>query len=278
YWIQFYMFNFRRISTLTTGAFLALSLLTGCSSNEKVAVTETAENFLSIVAEGTTENIEQYANNEVTEGSFVKTFDSGYLAEEFREGFVTEDVDEETLAKVNDFCSTISNMITGYEISDVTVNKDGTGTVIAIINTAFPIDIIDSDEALAKILQVADTYYAENEETIAAMYEEKTQEEVEAYIYNDMIDQTINLYTEMIDNAEEESYAIVLTLKKNTETDSWYVSAVSSYDNATSGTTEAATETATTASSNTSTEASSELSSELSEKSSTDTSSESSSN
>ena len=60
---------------------------------EEKAVQETAENFLAIVKSGTNENIEKYASPEVAEGEFVKTFDSEYLKENFKEGFVTSEVD-----------------------------------------------------------------------------------------------------------------------------------------------------------------------------------------
>ncbi|MCR4758098.1 MAG: hypothetical protein K5792_09895 [Butyrivibrio sp.] len=241
------MFNFKKITTLALTSFMTLSLLTGCTNNDKAAVTETAENFLNIVTSGSTDNIEQYASNEVSEGSFVKTFDSTYLSEELKSGFVTDEIDEEATQKVDELCALISDMITSYEISDTTVNKDGTATVVAIINTSFPIDLIESDEALDKIEEEVETYYTDNAEEITALYADNTEEEVEKIIYNDMIIEIANVYEELINSAEDESYAIVLTLTKNTETDSWYVSAVSSYDNATSGTTEAATETATTA-------------------------------
>ena len=240
------MQSLKKISTITATLLASLSLLTGCASQDKTAVQETADNFLSIVKSGTNENIEKYASAEVSEGEFVKTFDSEYLKENFKEGFVTAEIDEETLARVDSFCALFSDMVTDYSISDVSVDKSGVGTVTAIINTAFPIDVIDNSQALEMISEEAESYYAENEETINSLYEEKTEEEVAEIVYNDMIIRIINVYEALINEASPESYAIKIKVEKNTETDSWYVTDVSSYDNASSGTTTAATETATT--------------------------------
>lgn len=240
------MNTIKKVLTSVASALLSVSILTGCTSADKTAISDTADKFLSIVKNGTNEDIEKYASAEVSEGEFVKTFDSEYLKQNFMDGFVSSEVDDETLARVEAFCSLFSDMIVDYKISEVTVNKDGTGTVVAMIDTSFPIDVIDNAEALEMIEQEAEVYYAENEEQIVAMYEEKTEEEVEAYIYNDMITKIIDVYEKLIEEASPETYAITLKLEKNTETDSWYVTNVSSYDESTSFDTQIATETATT--------------------------------
>ena len=247
-------------------AFLALSIsvlsLTGCTSADRTAIEETANSFLSIVTSGTTENIEKYASDEVTNSPLVKVYDTEYLVDSFKEGFITDEIDEETAAKVDEVCSLISNMVTDYEITDVSVNKDGKGVIVAIINTAFPVNIIESDEAVERRNAVAEEYYTENQETIEALYAEHTEEEVEAIVYNDMIYKIFEVYEDMINNASPESYAIVLTAEKNAETDSWYITDVSSYDSAANGATAPATDTATTADSISADTASSETSAE----------------
>lgn len=255
-----FMQPLKYLPAIAASILVSFSLLTGCGSADKTAVQETAENFLSIVKSGTNENIEKYASLEVAEGEFVKTFDSEYLKQNFKEGFVSSEVDEETLAKVDSFCSLFSDMVTEYSISDVNVDKSGVGHVTAIINTAFPIEVVDNEEALLKISEMAENYYAENEETIKALYEEKTEEEVEEIVYNDMIVKIIEVYETLIKEASPESYAIRLTVEKNSETDSWFVTDVSTYDSAITGVTTVATETATTkeASIENSTEASQE--------------------
>ncbi len=246
HFIDLYMRTLKTVAAVATSFILSLSLLTGCSSADKTAVQETCENFLDIVKSGTNENIEKYASSEVANGSFVKTFDSEYLKQNFMDGFVTADIDDETRTRVENFCSLFSDMITDYTISDVSVDKNNVGTVVAMVNTSFPIDVIDNSEALEMINEQAVNYYAENEEKINALYEEKSEEEVEAIIYNDMITKIIDVYEALIKEASPETYAIVFTVEKNAETDSWYITNVSSYDNASDGTTSEATKTATT--------------------------------
>ena len=236
----------KRFFSSVLSVLLSLLLLTGCTSADKTAVSDTADKFLSIVKNGTNEDIEKYASSEVSEGEFVKTFDSEYLKQNFMEGFASSEIDDETMERVESFCALFSDMVTDYRISEVTVSKDGIGTVVAMIDTSFPIDVIDNAEALEMIEQEAEVYYAENEEQIVAMYEEKTEEEVESFIYNDMITKIIDVYETLIEEASPETYAITLTVEKNAETDSWYVTGVSSYDDASESNTEIATETATT--------------------------------
>ena len=60
-----------------------------------------------------------------------------------------------------------------------------------------------------------------------------------------MIVEILDMYEGLIQNASPETYAIVLTVEKNAETDSWVVTNVSTYDSASTGTTETAAETAT---------------------------------
>lgn len=243
------IYKMKTIKKLLTSVALtatAFSLLTGCSSADKTAIQDTADKFLAIVKSGTNEDIEKYASAEVSEGEFVKTFDSEYLKQNFMEGFVSSEIDDSTMERVESFCSLFSDMITDYKISEVSVDKNGVGTVVAMIDTSFPIDVIDNSEALELIEEQAQSYYAENEEQIVAMYEEKTEEEVEAYIYNDMIIKIIDVYETLIKEASPETYAITLTVEKNAETDSYYVTGVTSYDEASESTTQAATETATT--------------------------------
>ncbi|MCR4758385.1 MAG: hypothetical protein K5792_11340 [Butyrivibrio sp.] len=235
----------KKICAAILSASMTISLLTGCSSADKNAIKETSENFLSVVVSGTTDNIEKYANDSVSNGQFVRTFDSAYLAQKFKDGFKSDEVDAETSAKVDSFCELFSSMVTGYEIKDVTVDKNGIGTVTATIDTAFPINVIDNEEAVSKMNTITENYVTENADEIQSLYENHTDEEVESIVYNDMIVEILDMYEGLIQNASPETYAIVLTVEKNTETDSWVVTNVSTYDSASTGTTETAAETAT---------------------------------
>ena len=188
----------KKICAAFLSASMTISLLTGCSSADKDAIRETSENFLSIVVSGTTDNIEKYASDSVSNGQFVRTFDSAYLSQKFKDGFASDEIDADTSAKVDSFCELFSSMVTGYEIKEVTVDKNGVGTVTATIDTAFPINVIDNDEAVSKMNTITETYATEKADEIQALYEEHTDEEVEAIVYNDMIVEILDMYEGLI--------------------------------------------------------------------------------
>ncbi|RKM53891.1 hypothetical protein D6853_14725 [Butyrivibrio sp. X503] len=224
--------------------------LFGCSSADRTAAEETVTAFLDIVKSGTSENIEQYASEEVTSGEFVKTFDNEFLIKQLKDGFETEEIDAETSAKVDEFFGTISGMVSGYEISKVTVDKKGKATAIVKINTAFPVNIFGSDETTQKIREAAEAYHAEHDEEIKQLYKDLGDEEADKQLYNKRVQIAMDTYAQIISEATPETYAMVLSLEKNAETDSWYVTSVESFDSSVNGKTETATDTATTAESN----------------------------
>ena len=125
-------------------------------------------------------------------------------------------------------------MITSYSISDVELNKkDGTytATAVATFKTSFAIDILGSDSASEKINEAITAYNTNHADEITALYEEGS-EVAEAKIYNDMLRIVLEIYEDEIDNSQEMTYAISLDLEKNSETDSWLVTAVNNYDSA----------------------------------------------
>ncbi len=234
----------KKIGSLAIVLTLSTTALLGCASQERTAAKETVTAFLDIVKSGTNDNIEQYATKEVTSGEFVKTFDSEYLIEQFKQGLETEELDSETSTLLNELYSKISGMVTGYEITKVSIDKKNTANAIVKINTEFPVNIFGSDETTAKIKEAAEKYHAEHDEEISKMYEDLGKEEAEAQLYQKRIQIVVDTYNKIISEAKPETYAIVLSLEKNTETDSWNVTSVSSFDSSVNGKTEAATETA----------------------------------
>ena len=64
---------------------------------------------------------------------------------------------------------------------------------------------------------------------------------------NDLIIIALDIYEEEIRDAESVTYMLALTLNKNEETGSWYVTSVQSYDSSIAGTGAPATDTDTTA-------------------------------
>ncbi|MBO4456508.1 MAG: hypothetical protein J5802_02175 [Butyrivibrio sp.] len=224
------------LSSLT----IAASSLTGCSSENKEAISETATNFLDIVKSGSTDNIEQYASSDVVNGSSVKAFDASYLAEQVMAGVDSEKINDETKQKLDAFCSHLTDMVTGYEITSVSVDKKGIASVVATINTAFPINIIGCEEA-NEINKVKAEAYKEN---MATTWEsEDAKKEYQIQVYNDTISFVIETYKDLMSKGPEMTYAIVLTLEKNADTDSWIVTGFQDLDSSVTGQTIADTKT-----------------------------------
>ncbi|MBQ6589570.1 MAG: hypothetical protein IJI01_12960 [Butyrivibrio sp.] len=216
---------------------LSISSLTGCSNQDKSAVQETANSFMAILASDSTEDINKYATSEVANGGFVQLFNSDTLVNQIADGAGVSELTEESKAELDEFASLFSNMIQSYSISDTNLEKkDGTqtATAVATFKTSFAMDILGSESASNKINDAITAYNTNNAEEIAALYEEGT-EVAEAKIYNDMLRIILEIYEDEIANSKEMTYAIVLDLEKNNETDSWIVTGVSDYDSSNPG-------------------------------------------
>lgn len=231
------MRNYRKLTGLFTAALLTFGTLTGCtSSQDKQAISDTATAFLSIVASDSTEDITNYATTEVAEGDFVKLFDADYLAEQIVSETEGIELTNESKEKVDEFCGLYSDMIQSYSISDVNFEEgnNNKATCLATIKTKFDVNITDSDTVSEKINQATENYNTENAEEIAKLSEEDP-DAANAQVFNDMLILILNVYEEEIASSEEMTYAMVLTLEKNTETDSWIVTNVEDYDSSDMG-------------------------------------------
>ncbi len=229
------MFNIKRAAAVFCAALISCSSLTGCGSADRDAVKETSEKFLAVVANDSTDEITDYATFEVANGDFVKLFNADKLLDQFSQGFSDAELTDETNAKVDEFCHLFADMIKDYTVTKVEVNKGGTATAIATLNTTFPIDIINDEGVSTKITEAVSKYNNDNADELAALYQEGT-EVAESKIYNDIILIILDIYSQEIAKSNEMNYAIALDLEKNPETDSWYVTNVKDYDSSTSST------------------------------------------
>ena len=225
------MLKINRFVALLTAAVLAVGALSGCTSKDKTKVQETAETFLAVVADESDEDINNYASAEVANGDFVQLFDAESLVAAFVQGFNTSELTEDTKSEVDKFCAMFDRLIRDYEVSNVEVGKDNTATAVATIKTKFPVEIMQSESVATKIGEATEAYYSNNEEEIAALYEQG-EEVAEEKTYNDMIRIIMEIYEDEILNSSETTYAINLTLEKNPETDTWIVTSVEDYKSA----------------------------------------------
>ncbi|MBQ4218337.1 hypothetical protein SAMN02910451_00072 [Butyrivibrio hungatei] len=207
---------------------MSTSALTGCTSSKK-AISETAEQFLEIVQNGSTENIEAYASAGVLEGDFVRAFDSTFLIDDLKAGFEADKLDEATAQRLDNLCTSFSNMITSYEIKSVTVKK-GVGTVIASVNTAFPLDVIGGDDASSRIAVKVDAYKEANPDKV-----DNADPEIAKQAYNDVINLVLETYEDVLSESAEKTYIFVFTMTKDPDSKDWSITEIQDYDSVANG-------------------------------------------
>ena len=226
------MYRLSKRLGVTLAVLLSIFSISGCSSQDKTAVQETAQTFMAIVASDSEEDINKYATSEVANGDFVQLFDADTLVSQFSEGIEEYELTEESKNELDTFASLFSDMIMSYSVSDIKLDKKDdkhTATAVATFKTSFAMDIIGSENVSNKISDAIEVYNADHADEIAALYEEGN-DVAEAKIYNDMLGIILEIYEDEIQNSQEMTYAIVLDLEKNNETDSWIVTGVNDYD------------------------------------------------
>ncbi|MCR5671368.1 MAG: hypothetical protein K6G10_10220 [Butyrivibrio sp.] len=220
----------KKLAVLGSAFIIGASSLAGCGLGDKSAAKEAAEKFLEALKTGNENDINSYSSGSVATGNFVKLFDSDYLVDVIKGGFDDVEVTDEASEKIDEFCSVFSSMIKDYEVSKVELNDDKSATAIATIDTAFPINVFESDDAKARLEEVTGSYYDTHSDEIQEIINSQGEDAVKQKIYDDMISIVLDTYKSIIDEAQSETYAIALTLKKNTETGTWYVTEIKNYD------------------------------------------------
>ena len=215
---------------------MTITTLTGCTSPAKDAVSDTANKFLAVVAGDSQEDINSYASTEVANGDFVKLFDSDLLKQQFLDESEGTELTEASKTKLDEFCNLFSDMITSYSVSEVEIPKEApnTATCIATINTSFDVNVITSESATKSIETESTRYHINNAEEINSLREEDP-DAAESKVYNDMVMLVLQIYEEEITESEPMTYVMVLSLEKNSETDSWIVTKIENYDDSSIG-------------------------------------------
>ena len=253
------MIRNKKIAAAAVAVLLSLSALTGCSSQDKSAAKEAAEGFMEAVKTGDTNAINNYSSSEVSTGSFVALFDKNYLKEDLTSKLGNPELDDTTVAKLDELGTMYSTLMEEYQITEVSLNDNGTATAYVTMKASFPYDVITSEDTQAKFTAATDEYNVNSQDELLKITEEQGQDAAIAKAYNDIILLAVDIYEEAIKSSEPVSYLIALNLSKNEETGTWYVTSVQSYDSSIAGTGAPATETDTSA-----TESSSAASSESS--------------
>ena len=241
------MINIKKIAVSGLAFILSASALTGCGSNDKTAVKEASEAFMEAVKTNDKDGINQYSNSDVASGYFVSLFDGDYVEEQLVSSLGNPSLDDETMAKMDEFYSMYATMMDKYEITEVVMNDDGSATTSVTMTTNFPFDVISSEETSTRVQTATASYNEANQEELTLIATEEGTEAATNRAYNDIILIVMDIYEEAILGAEQTTYKIALNLEKNEETGTWYVKSVQSHDSKVAGTGAPATETDTSA-------------------------------
>lgn len=230
------MTKLRNIATLGLSIILSLSLLTGCGSSDKTAAKEAAEGFMEGIRTNDADAVNNWSDSEVANGYFVSLFDADYLEEQLLTSLNNPDLEDETKAKLDEFYNKYANMMEEYQVTEVTMNKDGTATAQVTMKNSFPFDVVTSKETSDKFNEASVTYNSENQDELLKINEEQGADAAVSKACNDLILIAVDTYEEAIAESDPITYKLVLTLSKNEETGSYYVTSVQSYDSSVAGT------------------------------------------
>ena len=250
------MFTLKKPAMLGMAFILSLSMLTGCSSSDKSAAKEAAQNFMEAVKNGDSNAINTYSSSEVSTGSFVALFDSDYLKDDLTSKLGNPELDEATISKLDELGSMYATLMEEYQITEVALNDDGTATAYVTMKTSFPYDVITSEATQTKFDSATEEYNNTSQDALLKISEEQGQDAAIAKAYNDIILIAVDIYEDAIRSSEPVSYLLALNLDKNAETGEWYVTSVQSYDSSIAGTGAPATDTDTSATESSATDAS----------------------
>ena len=237
------MIRNKKIAATAVAFLMSLSVLTGCSSSDKSAAGEAAEAFMEAVKNGDTNAINEYSSSEVSTGSFVALFDKNYLKEDLTSKLGNPELEDETVAKLDELGTLYSSLMEEYQLTEVSLNEDKTATAYVTMKTSFPYDVITSEATQAKFTAATEDYNVTSQDELLKITEEQGQEAAISKAYNDIILLAVDIYEDAIESSKPVSYLLALNLSKNDATGTWYVTSVQSYDSSIAGTGAPATDT-----------------------------------
>ena len=132
-----------------------------------------------------------------------------------------EDLGESTKAGLQDFIDTLlQNLVTSYEITDVTV-ADDTGTVNVTTTYGYDPEKMQDIDVNDEIETMAADYMAENQDALLKIYQEDGEAAMINKVLDDMLPEVLKSYTDAVLETGEITQDSVLTLKQ--QDGSWVV-------------------------------------------------------
>ena len=199
---------------------LTVLILTGCN-NDKKAVTEAAEGFLTALVNNDREAASQYATEEFMSGDTMKLMDPQYLSDSFYEamGIRKDEIDEEAQKAVDEYVDQIvAKAYKEYEILDVKV-QEGKASVTAKIILGYNPE--SSNMISDDTKEMISTYQTEHYDELVTIYKDEGEKAMYRKLYSDLIPIVIGKMREQLESGETAEEKTILSLEKTDKT--WLV-------------------------------------------------------
>ncbi len=218
-----------------TLAVMILIPLTGCGGSGGGSAAPTpedevraaAENFLNAMQEGDLEAMKACSDPSLyEEGGDLYAFGTinnmdQVFAESLGMDLSAEDLGESTKAGLQDFIDTLlQNLVTSYEITDVTV-ADDTGTVNVTTTYGYDPEKMQDIDVNDEIETMAADYMAENQDALLKIYQEDGEAAMINKVLDDMLPEILKSYTDAVLETGEVTQDSALTLTQ--QDGSWVV-------------------------------------------------------
>ncbi len=218
-----------------TLAVMILIPLTGCGGSGGGSAAPTpedevraaAENFLNAMQEGDLEAMKACSDPALYEEDgdlyafgTINNMDQVF-AESLGMDLSAEDLGESTKAGLQDFIDTLlQNLVTSYEITDVTV-ADDTGTVNVTTTYGYDPEKMQDIDVNDEIETMAADYMAENQDALLKIYQEDGEAAMINKVLDDMLPEILKSYTDAVLETGEVTQDSALTLTQ--QDGSWVV-------------------------------------------------------
>lgn len=200
---------------------LTLLPLTGCGDSSQAdntgEIKAAAEGFLNAMQEGDIKTMKGYCDPSLFEdnGDLYAFASIDAVSGEFAEalGMDSNDLSDTTKESLQGFVDTLmTNLVSSYELTEVS-EKDGIGTVRAVINYGFDPDKMKDIDLDEEIEDLSEDYMNEHQEELLALYNDGGQDAMVNKLLEDLMGQILERYTDEVLQTGEVSQDTVMNLE-----------------------------------------------------------------
>lgn len=223
---------------------MAAGVLTGCGHSDTKDIRAAAEGMLQGWVDDDWDEISKYGTEDLLNDSKMNIFNIERSVTDFYEetGISRENLDESVQEAVTSYVDKVGKeFVESYEITEVSEDEVGVGTVRATVVLAYnpdEIDPKDNEEFNEELQQLSEDYVEEHQSEIVETYNNGGEEAVNQKSQNDLLPDIIGVYKKITASADSYTEIVDLTVEKQDD-GTWLVSDYQEYteDSASAATT-----------------------------------------